>query len=139
MPASQTGQRVLYQTVRAGAGMMMLISARSSPGMGQFCRWPFRPPPRVPRPNSRAPIEDKPPMPKKPGTNPKGEFAFFNVVYEDDSVRSNRRVPNEILGGLEGDEPARGFIMEQDREIAEKGGRPALSIKRIERVGAKKK
>jgi hypothetical protein len=29
--------------------------------------------------------------------------------------------------------------MEQDREIAQKGGRPALSIKRIERVGAKKK
>ena len=63
-------------------------------------------------------------MAKKPGTNPKGEFAFFNVVYEDDSERSNRRVPNEILGGLDGDEPARGFIMEQDREIAEKGGRP---------------
>jgi hypothetical protein len=40
---------------------------------------------------------------------------------------------------VEGDQPARGFIMEQDREIAEKGGRPALSIKRIERVGAKKK
>jgi hypothetical protein len=34
-------------------------------------------------------IEDKPPMPKKPGTNPKGEFAFFNVVYEDGSQRSN--------------------------------------------------
>jgi hypothetical protein len=65
---------------------------------------------RVPRPSSRAAIEDKPSMPKKPGTNLKGEFAFFNVVYEDDSVRSNRRVPNEILGGLEGDEPARGFI-----------------------------
>jgi hypothetical protein len=78
-------------------------------------------------------------MPKKPGTNLKGEFAFFNVVYEDDSVRSNRRVPNEILGGLEGDEPARAFIMEQDRDIAEKGGRPALSIKRIQRVGAKNK
>jgi len=41
-------------------------------------------------------------MPKKPGTNPKGEFAFFNVVYEDNSVRSNCRVPNEILGGLKG-------------------------------------
>ena len=26
-------------------------------------------------------IEEKPPMAKKPGTNPKGEFAFFNVVY----------------------------------------------------------
>jgi hypothetical protein len=48
-------------------------------------------------------------------------------------------VPNEILGGLKDDEPARGFIMEQDREIAQKGGRPALSIKRIERVGANKK
>jgi len=89
-------------------------------------------------PSSRAPIESRP-MPKKPGTNPKGEFALFNVVYEDNSVRSNCRVPNEILGGLKGDEPARGFIMEQDREIAQKGGRPALSIKRIDRVGAKKK
>ena len=46
-------------------------------------------------------------MAKKPGTNPKGEFAFFNVVYEDDSQRSNRRVPSELLGGLDGDEPAR--------------------------------
>jgi hypothetical protein len=78
-------------------------------------------------------------MAKKPGTNPKGEFAFFNVVYEDDTQRSNRRVPTELLGGLDGDEPARNFIMEQDREIAEKSGRPPLKIKRIERVGAKKK
>ena len=78
-------------------------------------------------------------MAKKPGTNPKGEFAFFNVVYEDDSQRSNRRVPTELLGGLDGDEPARAFIMEQDREIGEKAGRPALAIKSISRVGAKKK
>ena len=90
--------------------------------------------------DSRAPIGEKPPiMAKKPGTNPKGEFAFFTVVYEDDSQRSNRRVPTELLGGLDGDEPARGFIMEQDREISEKAGRPALAIKSIERVGAKKK
>ena len=89
--------------------------------------------------DSRAVIDHKPPMPKKPGTNPKGEFAFFNVVYEDGSQRSNRRVPNEILGGLDGDEPARGYIIEQDREIAEKAGRPALEIKSISRVGAKKK
>jgi hypothetical protein len=84
-------------------------------------------------------IGDKPPMPKKPGTNPKGEFAFFNVLYEDDSMRSNRRVPSELLGGLDGDEPARGYIMEQDREIAEKSGRPPLAIKSISRVGVKKK
>ena len=71
-------------------------------------------------------------MAKKPGTNPKGEFAFFNVFYEDGSQRSNRRVPAELLGGLDGDEPARGFIMEQDREIAEKSGRPPLAIKSLE-------
>jgi hypothetical protein len=89
--------------------------------------------------DSSAGIDNKPPMPKKPGTNPKGEFAFFNVVYEDDTQRSNRRVPSELLGGLDGDEPARAFIREQDREIAEKSGRAVLEIKSISRVGAKKK
>jgi hypothetical protein len=84
-------------------------------------------------------IDDKPAMAKKPGTNPKGEFAFFNVFYEDGSQRSNRRVPAELLGGLDGDEPARAFIMEQDREIGEKSGRSPLEIKNLERVGAKKK
>lgn len=76
-------------------------------------------------------------MAKKPGTNPKGEFAFFDVVYEDGSQRSNRRVPAELLGGLDKDEPARGYIIEQDREIAEKSGRSPLQIKSLQRVGAK--
>jgi len=69
-------------------------------------------------------------MAKKPGTKPKGEFVFFDVVYEDDSQRSNRRLPVDLLGGLEKDEPARGFIIGQDREIAEKSSRPPLGIKR---------
>jgi hypothetical protein len=89
--------------------------------------------------DSRRAKREKPAMPKKPGTNPKGEFAFFDVTYEDGSQRSNRRVPAELLGGLEGDEPARGFIMEQDRDIAEKSGRPPLAIRSIERAGSKKK
>lgn len=76
-------------------------------------------------------------MAKKPGTNPKGEFVFFDVIYEDGSQKSNRRVPAELLGGLEKDEPARGFIIEQDREIAEKSGRAPMEIKSITRVGAK--
>ena len=78
-------------------------------------------------------------MAKKPGSNNKGEFVFFDVVYEDGSQRSNRRVPSAILGGLEKDEPARGYIMEQDREIAEKSGRSTLAIKSISRSGEKKK
>ena len=77
-------------------------------------------------------------MAKKPGTN-KSEFVFFDVVYEDGSQRSNRRVPGELLGGLEGDEPARGFIIEQDREIAQRSGQAPLAIKSITRVGAKPK
>jgi hypothetical protein len=74
----------------------------------------------------------------KPGSN-KSEFVFFDVVYEDGSQRSNRRVPAALLGGLDKDEPARDFILEQDREIAEKSGRSPLAIKSIARVGAKKK
>jgi hypothetical protein len=85
------------------------------------------------------PVEEKPPMPKKPGTNPKGEFAFFNVFYEDDSQRSNRRVPAALVGGLDGEEPVRAYILEQDREISEKSGKAPLAIKRIEQVGVKKK
>ena len=78
-------------------------------------------------------------MAKRPGTNPKNEFVFFDVVYEDGSQRSNRRVPAALLGGPDKDEPARGYLMQQDREIAEKSGRPALAIKSIAREGAKKK
>src|SRR4051812_20084153 len=76
-------------------------------------------------------------MATKPGTNPKGEFVFFDVVYEDGSQRSNRRVPAELLGGLEKDEPALGFLIEQDRDIAEKSGRAPLKIVSARRVGAK--
>lgn len=78
-------------------------------------------------------------MAKKPGSNPKGEFVFFDVIYEDGSQRSNRRVPAELLGGLDKDEPARNFIIQQDNDIAEKSGRPPLAIKTIARTGAKKK
>jgi hypothetical protein len=54
-------------------------------------------------------------MVRKPATRP--EFALFDVFYEDGSQRSNRRVPSEILGGLDGDAPARAAIEEQDRLV----------------------
>lgn len=66
------------------------------------------------------------------------EFVLFDVFYEDGSRRSNRRVPGEMLGGLDGDEPARAVIEAQDREIAEKSGLPPLCIKSMARVGGKK-
>lgn len=65
------------------------------------------------------------------------EFVLFDVIYEDGSQRSNRRVPSEALGGLDGDDPARTIIEQQDREIAEKSGQIPLQIKSIRRAGAK--
>ncbi len=56
------------------------------------------------------------------------EFTMFDVVYEDGSRTSNRRVPTSLLGGLDGDEPARTTIMEQDQIISEKSGKPPLAI-----------
>ena len=44
-----------------------------------------------------------------------------------------------VAGFVFGDEAARGFLIEQDREIAEKSGRPPLAIKGITRAGVKKK
>ena len=76
-------------------------------------------------------------MPRKPGLN--SEFVMFDVIYEDGSQRSNRKVPRELLGGVDGDKPALGFLIEQDREIAEKSGKSPLKIKNITRSGAKKK
>ena len=58
---------------------------------------------------------------------------LFDVVYEDGSQASNRRVPTSVLGGPEGDEPARRVIEEQDEVIAAKSGRPRLAIKRLTR------
>lgn len=74
-------------------------------------------------------------MAKKP--SPRAEFVLFNVVYEDGTQRSNRKVPADLLGGLDGDSPAKTEIEAQDRAIAEKSGLPPLSIKSIKRVGAK--
>lgn len=63
------------------------------------------------------------------------EFVMFDVVYSDGSRSSNRRVPTALLGGLDGDEPARDAIIEQDAAIAEKSGRPALAITSLTRSG----
>jgi hypothetical protein len=74
-------------------------------------------------------------MARKPAT--RVEFVLFDVFYEDGSQRSNRRVPSDVLGGLDGDEPARAVIEEQDRLIAEKSGTPALAVKSMRRSNSK--
>jgi hypothetical protein len=67
------------------------------------------------------------------------KFVNFDVFYEDGTRSSNRKVPGEILGGLDGDGPAQAAIEEQDRRIAEASGRPAKKISAVKRSGAKEK
>jgi hypothetical protein len=74
-------------------------------------------------------------MARKPAS--RTEFVMFDVFYEDGSQRSNRRVPSLVLGGIDGDAPARATIEEQDRVIAEKSGTPPMAIERIRRSGSK--
>jgi hypothetical protein len=67
---------------------------------------------------------------KKPTDN---AFVLFDVLYEDGTRSSNRRVPSAELVGLDGDKPAKSIIEAQDREIGEKSGLPRASIKSIAR------
>lgn len=72
---------------------------------------------------------------KKPTA--RSEFVLYNVMYEDGSMTSNRKVPAEIVGGLDGDEPVRAMFETQDREIAERSGRPRAPIKSFTRVATR--
>jgi hypothetical protein len=71
-------------------------------------------------------------MAKKPGTGRRPEFVVFNVIYEDGSRRSNRRVTAADAAG--GNQSIKAALEQQDRTVAEKSGRPPLAIKTISRV-----
>ncbi len=58
-------------------------------------------------------------------------FVMFDILYEDGSKSSNRRVPATELLGLDGDAPAKTIIEAQDREIGLASGRPRAPIKRL--------
>jgi hypothetical protein len=58
---------------------------------------------------------------------------MFDVLYEDGTRSSNRKVSSSVLDGLDGDEPARGILEAQDREIAAASGRARSDIKSVVR------
>ena len=60
-------------------------------------------------------------------------FVLFDVVYEDGTQTSNRKVPASELGGLDGDAPARAIIESQDQKIGEMSGNSRARIKSISR------
>lgn len=66
------------------------------------------------------------------------DFVLFDVLYEDGTLTSNRRIPSSALGGLDGDTPAHGIIETQDREIAVRSGRTRSPIKSMGRAGERR-
>jgi hypothetical protein len=61
------------------------------------------------------------------------EFVLFDIVYEDGTLSSNRKVPTAEVNTLDGDDPARAYIEAQDRDIAAKSGRSRGRVKTIVR------
>lgn len=112
------------ETRSCGGNIILSLGRREAfPGAEQATSTPVV----SPEPNERKTTN----MARKPASKP--EFVLFDVTYEDGSQRSNRRVPQDILGGLDGDKPARVAIEAQDKEIAERSGRPMAPIKTLRR------
>ena len=61
------------------------------------------------------------------------EFIFFDVLYEDGTQTSNRKVPGSELDDIDGDLLAKPYIEAQDRKIAEMSGKPRTGIKSVTR------
>ena len=63
------------------------------------------------------------------------EFATFDVVYQDGTLSSNRKIPNAELEGFdEEDATAKAIIEAQDRKIAALSGRSRGPIKTLSRT-----
>jgi hypothetical protein len=73
-------------------------------------------------------------MARRPGTRRVEEFVLFDVLYQDGTQTSNRKVPGAELEGLDGDDAAKPYIEGQDRKIAEMSGRPRGPIKSMTRA-----
>jgi len=66
-----------------------------------------------------------------------GGSVMFDVLYQDGTRSSHRKVPIELADGLDGDAAVKAAIEAQDREIAERSGRPRGPIKTIARSGGR--
>jgi hypothetical protein len=62
------------------------------------------------------------------------ESILFDVLYEDGTRTSNRKIPGSELGEIDGDLLARTYLEAQDRQIAQMSGKPRTPIKSLTRV-----
>lgn len=64
------------------------------------------------------------------------EYLLFDVLYEDGSQTSNRKVPAADLEDAgEEEDAAKAFLEAQDRKIAEASGLPRGAIRTVSRAG----
>ena len=63
-----------------------------------------------------------------------GEVVLFDVLYEDGTRTSNRKVPGAELVDIDADLLAKTYIEAQDRQIAEMSGKPRAAVKSLSRV-----
>lgn len=68
-------------------------------------------------------------MARKPTA--KIETLMFNVIYEDGTQLSNRRMPGTAVDSFDRDASIRAFFEAQDNEIAERSGRSRGPISKI--------
>src|ERR1700757_5108319 len=62
------------------------------------------------------------------------EVVLFDVLYEDGTRTSNRKVPGAELDDIDGDLLAKTYIEAQDRQIAQISRKPRVPIKSLTRV-----
>jgi hypothetical protein len=67
----------------------------------------------------------------KKRTRPETNFILFDVVYQDGTRTSYRKVPAEEINEFDGIKAARVFIEDQDRKVAELSGVRRGPIKAI--------
>jgi hypothetical protein len=63
-------------------------------------------------------------------------FVLFDVIYEDGTLSSNRKIAVAELDPIDADASARAIIEAQDRKIAVMSGRPRGPVKEITRSTA---
>lgn len=65
------------------------------------------------------------------------EAIIVNVLYEDGSQTSNRRINGVQLSGIDDDAVIRQAVEDQDRKIAEMSGQPRAPIKSVKRAASR--
>ena len=63
-----------------------------------------------------------------------GEVVLLDVLYEDGTRTSNRKVSGAELDDIDGDLLAKAYIEAQDRQIAQISRKPRVPIKSLTRV-----